>query len=53
MGGLVKEGKTPRHKGAAHNLNNTIAVGTLIQVKNAQSNDALVLTVTDGLTFCF
>jgi hypothetical protein len=25
----------------------------LIQVKNAQSNDALVLTVTDGPTFCF
>jgi hypothetical protein len=38
---------------AAHKPNNTIAVGTLIQVKNAQSNDALVLTVTDGLTFCF
>jgi hypothetical protein len=35
LGGLVKEGKTPRHKGAAYNLNNAIAVGTLIHVKNA------------------
>jgi hypothetical protein len=38
LGGLVKEEKSSRalcHKGAAHNLNNTIAVGTLIHVKHA------------------
>ena len=39
VGDRVKEGKhrVLCHKGVAHNLNNTIAVGTLIHIKNSST----------------